>query len=279
MYKRGLGRRTKNQTLREKLAKSMDDIKRLPEINSNMQNIITELESRLARYENPPNNDTKIPSHTSTSTNNTPETPTPSDNTIPYGIKPGNIPKSAPTDYQSRTYDMSQIGKNAKSDRYSITSLMTKNRTYGANKDTQTVSLVNLDGIIQDPKSLHAMTLMGPEQFDYLCAKFDDQVSQRNLDRLFWDDDLRASDPGTRSKLYIRHTLLMSLLHKKEAIPEALLGVLFVICQGTVSRYLNYKQFTGRDTAHRAQSDWYNTRDIQKTQQHRCKTGTSRQQG
>ena len=82
------------------------------------------------------------------------------------------------------------------------------------------------------------MTLMKPEQFDYLCAKFDDLVSQRNLDRLFWDDDLRVSDPGTRSKLYIRHALLMSLLHKKEAIPEELLGVLFGIYQGTVSRYL-----------------------------------------
>ena len=63
-------------------------------------------------------------------------------------------------------------------------------------------------------------------------------MSQRNLDRLFWDDDLRVSDPGTRSKLYIRHALLISLLHKKEAIPEALLGVLFGIYQGTVSRYL-----------------------------------------
>ena len=223
MYKRGLGRRTKNQTLREK-------VRRLSEINS-------ELERRLARYENPPDDNTKIPSHTPTYAS-TPETPAPSDSTVPYGIKPGNIPKSAPTDYQSRTYDMSQIGKNAKSDRYSITSLMTKNRTYGSNKDAQTVLLVNLDGIIQDPKSLHAMTLMKPEQFDYLCAKFDDRVSQRNLDRLFWDDDLRASDPGTRSKLYIRHALLMSLLHKKEAIPEALLGVLFGIYQGTVSRYL-----------------------------------------
>ena len=165
-----------NQTLREK-------VRRLSEINS-------ELERRLARYENLSVDDMKTPNHVSTSTNNISETPTPPDNTIPYGIKPGNIPKSAPTDYQSRTYDMSQIGKNAKSDRYSITSLMTKNSTYGANKDAQTVSLINLDGIIQDPKSLHTMTLMGPEQFDYLCAKFDDRVSQRNLGRRFWDDDL-----------------------------------------------------------------------------------------
>ena len=42
------------------------------------------------------------------------------------------------------------------------------------------------------------------------------------------------SDPGTRSKLYIRHVLPMLLLHKK----KVLLGVLFGIYQGTVSRYL-----------------------------------------
>ena len=133
-----------------------------------MQNTITELENCLARYENPPDDNTKIPNHASASASNTPETSTLQDNTIRYGIKPGNIHKSAPTDYQSRTYDMSQIGKNVKSDRYSITSLMTKNRTYGT-KDAQTVSLVNLDGIIQDPESLHAMTLMKPEQFCYFC--------------------------------------------------------------------------------------------------------------
>ena len=233
-----LGRRTKNQTLREKLAKSMDDNRRLSKINSDMQNIITELESRLARYETLPDDNTKTPNHASASASNTPETPAPPDNTIPYDAKPGNIHKSAPTDYQSRTYAMSQIGKNAKSDKYSITSPMTKNRTSGASKDAQTVSLANLDGIIQDPESLHAMTLMKPEQFDYLCVKFDERVSQRNLGRLFRDDDLRASDPRTRSKLYIRHALLMSLLHKKEGIAEAMLGALFGIGQGTVSRYI-----------------------------------------
>ena len=48
-------------------------------------------------------------------------------------------------------------------------------------------------------------------QFDYVCVKFAERVAERDLDRLFWDDDLRSSDPGTRSKLYIRHALLLYL--------------------------------------------------------------------
>ncbi len=63
-------------------------------------------------------------------------------------------------------------------------------------------------------------------------------MAERDLDRLFWDDDLRSSDPGTRSKLYIRHALPMYLYHKKEANTEASLGTFFGIDQGTASRYL-----------------------------------------
>ena len=63
-------------------------------------------------------------------------------------------------------------------------------------------------------------------------------MAERGLCRLFWDDDLRASDPGTRSRLYIRHALLMSPLHKKEANTEAVPGGFFGMDQGTASRYL-----------------------------------------
>ena len=75
-------------------------------------------------------------------------------------------------------------------------------------------------------------------QLDYICVKFAERVAERDLDRLFWDDDLRSSDPGTRSRLYIRHALLMYLYHMKEANTEASLGTFFGIDQGTASRYL-----------------------------------------
>ena len=98
--------------------------------------------------------------------------------------------------------------------------------------------LANLDGIIQDPKRLRAVTMLGLEQFDYLCVRFAQRVAERGLYRLFWNDDARASDSGTRSKLYVRHAPLMSLPHKKEANTEATLGVFFGIDQGTADRYL-----------------------------------------
>ena len=133
---------------------------------------------------------------------------------------------------------MSRIGEGAISDRNMITALMTKNRTYGPERDIHMLVPANLDGIIRDPKRLRAVTMLDPEQFDYLCVRFAQRVAERGLYRLFWDDDARASDPGTRSRLYARHALLMSLLHKREAITEATLGVFFGIDRGTASRYL-----------------------------------------
>ena len=91
--------------------------------------------------------------------------------------------------------------------------------------------LANLNGIIQDPKKLRVTTMLGPERLDYICVRFAERVAERGLCRRFWDDDLWVSDPGTRSRLYIRHALLMSL-HKKEASTEAVLEVFFGMERG-----------------------------------------------
>ena len=181
-----------------------------------------------------------------------PETPA---SQAPHGSGPAGIrgvdhggdrsaaePTPSALDGRNRAPDralvMSRIGEGATSDRNLITALMTKNRTYCPERDIHMLVLANLDGIIQDPKRLRAVTMLGPEQFDYLCVRFAQRVAERRLYRLFWDDDARASEPETRSKLYIRHALLMSLLHKKEANTEGVLGALFGIDQGTASRYL-----------------------------------------
>lgn len=97
--------------------------------------------------------------------------------------------------------------------------------------------LANLNGIIQDPKRLRVTIMLGPEQLDYICVRFAERVAERDPCRLFWDDDLRVFDPGTRSRLYIRHTLLI-LLHRKEASTETVLGVFFGMERGTVNGYL-----------------------------------------
>ena len=137
-----------------------------------------------------------------------------------------------------RDLDVPRTGEAAASDRYSVISLMTENRTYGPDRDIGALVLAILDDIIRTPKKLHALTLLNPEEFDYTCIKFAERVAERGLDRLFWDDDARASDPGTRCKLYIRHALLMTLYRKKDAATEAALGVFFGMDQGTASRYL-----------------------------------------
>lgn len=76
---------------------------------------------------------------------------------------------------------------------------MTKNRTYGPERDTNILVLTNLEEIIQNAKKLRTMTMMSLEQLDCLCVRFAEQVAERGLYRLFWDDDLRSSDPGTQS--------------------------------------------------------------------------------
>ena len=135
------------------------------------------------------------------------------------------------------TLDMSWIGGDAISDRNRNTTLRTKNRTCGPAWDEHILVLANLDKIIQNPKNLYS-TLLDPELFDYLCVKFAERLAELGLHRLFWDDDNRSSDSGTRSKLYIRHAILLSLFHKKTANAECVMGTIFGIDQSTVSRYL-----------------------------------------
>ena len=118
------------------------------------------------------------------------------------------------------------------------TTRMAKNSTYRSSLDIDMMELANMDRIIQGPQNLYSFTLLDPELFDYLCVKFAERVAERSMYRLFWDDDNRVCDSGTRSKLYIRHAILLSLFHKKEAVTEVALGTIFGIDQSSVSRYL-----------------------------------------
>ena len=136
------------------------------------------------------------------------------------------------------TPDMLWTSEGVISDRNMITARMAKNHAYDSVWDMHGLVLATLDEIIRDPKKLHTATALVPEQFDYLCIKFAERLAELGLNRLFWDDDNRASDPGTRSKLYIRHALLLSLIHKRGATNEGLIGLFFGIDQSTVSRYL-----------------------------------------
>ena len=55
---------------------------------------------------------------------------------------------------------------------------------------------------------------------------------------LFCDDESRASDPGNRCKLRLRHALLMALVRKKDNPTQGTLQAIFGVDQTSVCRYL-----------------------------------------
>ena len=55
---------------------------------------------------------------------------------------------------------------------------------------------------------------------------------------LFCDDESRASDPGNRCKLRLRHALLMALVRKKDNPTQGMLQAIFGVDQTSVCRYL-----------------------------------------
>ena len=55
---------------------------------------------------------------------------------------------------------------------------------------------------------------------------------------LFCDDESRASDPGNRCKLRLRHALLMTLVRKKGNPTQGTLQAIFGVDQTSVCRYL-----------------------------------------
>ena len=95
-----------------------------------------------------------------------------------------------------------------------------------------------LDGVISGESSLHSATLCSREEFRYIleqagaCA-----IASGNMP-LFRDDESRTSDPGNRCKLRLRHTLLMSLMRKKDNSSQGTLQAIFGVDQTSVCRYL-----------------------------------------
>ncbi len=95
-----------------------------------------------------------------------------------------------------------------------------------------------LDDIIRDGDKLRHATLADGEQFRYLLERAKVFLTHSGQMPLFCDNASRTSDPGNRCKLYLRHALLMALMHKKENITQGTLAAFFGIDQSTVSRYL-----------------------------------------
>ena len=94
-----------------------------------------------------------------------------------------------------------------------------------------------LDDIIRDGDKLRHATLADGEQFRYMLERAKVFLTHSGQMPLFCDNASRASDPGNRCKLHLRHALLMALMHKKENITQGTLAAFFGIDQSTVSRY------------------------------------------
>ena len=94
------------------------------------------------------------------------------------------------------------------------------------------------DGIISDESSLYSATLKTREKFQHILEHAGAYVAARDKTRLFRDDKSRASDPGNRCKLRLRHALLMALVHKKDNPTQGVLQAIFGIDQTSVCRYL-----------------------------------------
>ena len=95
-----------------------------------------------------------------------------------------------------------------------------------------------LDGVISDESSLHSATLCSREEFRHILERTLAYATASGDMPLFRGDKSRASDPGNRCKLRLRHALLMSLVHKKDNLTQGTLQAIFGVDQTSVCRYL-----------------------------------------
>ena len=94
------------------------------------------------------------------------------------------------------------------------------------------------DGIISDESSLYSATLKTRKKFQHILEHAEAYVTASDKMRLFRDGESRASDPGNRCKLRLRHAILMALVHKKDNPTQGVLQAVFGIDQTSVCRYL-----------------------------------------
>ena len=94
------------------------------------------------------------------------------------------------------------------------------------------------DGVISDESSLHSATLCSREEFRYILERTGACAIASGDMPLFRDDEYRASDPGNRCKLRLRHALLMSLIRKKDNPTQGTLQAIFGVDQTSVCRDL-----------------------------------------
>ena len=102
----------------------------------------------------------------------------------------------------------------------------------GAGTDLHRIEV--FDGIISNESNLHSAALQNIEEFQYILRHVEAYVTASGETPLFYDDESRASDPGNRCKLRLRHALLMALVRKKDNPTQGTLQALFGVDQTSV---------------------------------------------
>ena len=94
----------------------------------------------------------------------------------------------------------------------------------GDGRDKVWTKMAELDDIIDNPKKLSQYTLIDIEIFHYMLVRVEKWLESHHNTKLYYDNKLRASDAGNRSKLKPRHALLLYLYSKRSKDPGDVTG-------------------------------------------------------
>ena len=114
-----------------------------------------------------------------------------------------------------------------------------RNADWDSGTSTDLHRIEVFDSVISEESSLHSETLRSTGEFKYILEHAKVYAMASGKMPLFYENESRASDPGNRCKLRLRHALLMALIHKKDSPAQGTLQALFRVDQTSVCRYLH----------------------------------------
>ena len=114
-----------------------------------------------------------------------------------------------------------------------------RNADWDSGTSTDLHRIEVFDSVISEESSLHSETLRSTGEFKYILEHAKVYAMASGKMPLFYENESRASDPGNRCKLRLRHALLMALIHKKDSPAQGTLQAIFRVDQTSVCRYLH----------------------------------------
>ena len=112
----------------------------------------------------------------------------------------------------------------------------------GDGRDKVWAKMAELDDIINNEQKLHAFTLVSKKAFDHMLVRVQTWLETNRNTKLYYDNSLRASDPGNRSKLKPVHALLLYLYDKRSKDPEVVVGGWFDLDRTNVVRQCDFME-------------------------------------